>query len=60
MVVGAAFTTWYQSAGAGPFGGQFRLALPFTVAGSLTDIESVTVTVTNAVGTSQPIIVRLR
>ena len=60
VAVGAAFTTWYQSAGAGPFGGQFRLALPFTVTGSLTDIESVTVTVTNAVGTSQPVIVRLR
>ncbi len=60
VAVGASFTAWYQSAGAAAFGGQFRLALPFTVTGSLTDIESVTVTVTNAVGTSQPIIVRLR
>jgi hypothetical protein len=58
--VGAAFTTWYQSAAAAPFGGQFRLALPFNVSGSLADIESVTVTVTNAVGQSQPFIVRLR
>lgn len=62
VAVGASFTAWYQSAGAAAFGGQFRLVLPFTVTGSLTDIESVTVTVTvtNGVGTSQPIIVRLR
>jgi len=60
VAVGATFTAWYQSTAAAPFGGQFRLTLPFTVTGALTDIESVTVTLTNAVGTSQPFIVRLR
>lgn len=60
VAVGPAFTTWYQSTAAAPFGGQFRLSMPFNVTGSLADIESVTVTVTNAVGASQPFTVRLR
>ncbi|MFN0106645.1 MAG: putative Ig domain-containing protein [Bryobacteraceae bacterium] len=60
VAVVTAFTTYYQSAAAAPFGGQFRLTLPFNVTGSLADIESVTVTVSNAVGASQPFTVRLR
>ena len=60
VAVGPAFTTWYQSTAAAPFGGQFRLSMPFNVTGSLADIDSVTVTVTNAVGASQPFTVRLR
>jgi hypothetical protein len=58
--VAGAFTAYYQSAASAPFGGQFRLVLPFNVAGALNDIESATITVTNSVGTSQPFTVRLR
>lgn len=58
--VAGAFTAYYQSAAAAPFGGQFRLVLPFNVAGALNDIESATITVTNSVGTSLPLTVRLR
>jgi hypothetical protein len=60
VAVAAVFTAYYQAAASIPFGGQFRLVLPFNVAGDLADIESATVTVTNAVGTSQPFVVRLR
>lgn len=58
--VAAAFTAYYQSAASIPFGGQFRLTMPFNVSGSLADIDTVIVTVTNSVGTSQPFTVRLR
>ncbi|HEU0123712.1 MAG TPA: putative Ig domain-containing protein, partial [Bryobacteraceae bacterium] len=58
--VASAFTTWYQSAASNPFGGLFRMTLPFNVAGSLADIDSVVVTVTNSVGVSQPFTIRLR
>lgn len=58
--VAATFSAYYQSSSSAPFGGQFRLVLPFTVNGLLTDIDTVVVTVTNSVGTSQPFTVRLR
>jgi len=58
--VASAFTSWYQSGASQPFGGQFRMTVPFNVTGSVADIESVTVTVTNSVGVSQPFTVRLR
>jgi large repetitive protein len=58
--VAAAYTAWYQSAASAPFGGQFRLTMPFNVAGSVGDIESVIVTITNTVGASQAFTVRLR
>ncbi|MBI2685966.1 MAG: putative Ig domain-containing protein [Acidobacteria bacterium] len=60
VAVAAAYTAWYQSTASAPFGGQFRLTLPFNVSGSLNDIDTVIVTVTNAVGTSQPFTIRLR
>lgn len=60
VAVAAAYTAWYQSTASIPFGGQFRLTMPFNVAGSLADIDSVTVTVTNTVGASQPFTIRLR
>ncbi len=46
------FTTWYNSSTSFPFGSQFRLTLPFTLTGSAADISSVSVTLTNSVGTS--------
>ncbi len=58
--VAATFAAYYQSAASIPFGGQFRLTQPFNVNGPLTDIDSVVVTVTNSVGTSQPFTIRLR
>jgi hypothetical protein len=58
--VAATFNDYFRGSASVPFGGQFRLTLPFNVSGSLSDIESVVVTVTNSVGTSQPFTVRLR
>jgi len=58
--VAATFAAYYQSPASVPFGGQFRLTQPFNVNGPLTDIDSVVVTVTNSVGTSQPFTIRLR
>lgn len=52
--VGPVFLQWYQSGQSAQFGSQFLLTQPFTVAGSTADITSVQVTLTNAVGTSQP------
>lgn len=46
------FQTYYNSAASAPFGTQFRLVLPFNVTGSQQDLGSVSVTLTNSVGTS--------
>ena len=46
------FTQWYSSAGSAPFGSQFTLTQPFNVNGSASSILSVSVTLTNALGTS--------
>jgi len=48
------FTTWYQSTDSQPFGSQFRMRIPFTVQGDINALGSVSVTLTNAVGTSEP------
>ncbi len=48
----AAFTTWYQSAASAPFGSQFTLTQPFTVSGNQQAVASLSVTLTNSVGTS--------
>jgi hypothetical protein len=55
--VTAAFASFYQTS---TLGGVFRLTIPFNVAGTLNDIDSLTATLTNSVGTSQPVTVRLR
>jgi hypothetical protein len=52
--VGDAFTNWYQSPDSLQEGSQFRLTVPFTVQGNADDVASVSVTLTNSVGTSQP------
>jgi hypothetical protein len=46
------FTPWYGSTSSAPFGSQFTLTQPFTVNGSTSAVLSVTVTLTNALGTS--------
>ena len=52
--VSDAFTTWYQSGASAEFGSAFLYTQPFTVQGDATAISSVTVTLTNAQGDSQP------
>ncbi|MEW5979674.1 MAG: choice-of-anchor D domain-containing protein [Acidobacteriota bacterium] len=49
-----AFTSWYESADSKTFGSQFRLRVPFTVQGDINAIGSVSVTLTNATGSSTP------
>jgi hypothetical protein len=46
------FSQWYQSSAATPFGSQFSFTITFTVGGSVSSIQSVTVTLTNPTGTS--------
>ena len=48
------FTTWYQGTDSQQFGSQFRLRIPFTVQGDINALGSVSVTLANAVGTSEP------
>jgi hypothetical protein len=48
----ALFSAWYQSAASAQYGSQFSFTLPFTVSGNVSGIASVTVTLTNATGTS--------
>jgi hypothetical protein len=52
--VGSAFSTWFASDSARQFGGQFTYTQPFSVQGDTSAITSVTVTLTNSSGTSQP------
>ena len=47
-------TRWYQDPAGAQFGSQFTLVLPFTVKGDPAAIESVTVTLVNQMGASQP------
>jgi hypothetical protein len=57
--------TWFRSAAAQPFGGQFVVTIPFSFAGptGVTNpsnaVTSVSITVTNALGTSAPVTVAL-
>jgi hypothetical protein len=46
------FTQWYGTASSAPFGSQFTLTQPFNVNGSASSVLSVSVTLTNALGTS--------
>jgi hypothetical protein len=48
------FNTWFQGAQSAQFGGQFVLTMPFTVQGDAAGVTSVTVTLANAQGSSQP------
>jgi hypothetical protein len=49
------FTQWYGNPNSAPYGSQFTLTQPFTVSGSTSSILSVSVTLTNALGTSPAI-----
>ncbi len=48
----ALFSAWYQSSASAQYGSQFSFTIPFTVSGNVSGIASVTVTLTNATGTS--------
>ena len=50
----AAFTNWYQSTSSDNFGTTFLYTQPFTLSSDATDVGSVTVTLTNSQGASQP------
>jgi hypothetical protein len=58
--LGTLFTQWYGSSAAAPYGSQFSLTQPFTVTGSPSSVLSVTVTLTNSVGTSQAVTANLQ
>jgi len=46
------FTTWYQSTPSAAYGSNFSLTIPFTFSGSTVPLTSVSVVLTNAVGSS--------
>ena len=58
--VGTLFTQWYGSSTSAPFGSQFSLTQPFTVTGNTSTVLSVTVTLTNSVGTSPAVTANLQ
>jgi hypothetical protein len=53
--LGTAFAAWYAGASSAQFGSQFLYTQPFTVQGDIGAIASVTVTLSNSVGTSQAV-----
>ncbi len=53
--VNAAYSAWYQSAESQSFGSMFQLQVPFTITGNTSILQSVSVTLTNSVGTSAPV-----
>jgi len=50
---GARFATWYQGAASARYGSQFTLSVPFQVQGSVNDIRSVVVRLSNSQGSAQ-------
>jgi large repetitive protein len=51
----ATFNSWFQSEASREFGGAFTLTFPFTIQGDGGNVNSVSVTLTNSVGASQPV-----
>ncbi len=54
LPVGSDFTTWYNDPASRQFGSMFSYVQPFTVQGGVSGLRSVTVTLSNSVGVSQP------
>ena len=48
------FQTWYGSSSSSQYGTNFMYIQPFTLDGDATDVQSVSVTLTNSAGTSAP------
>jgi hypothetical protein len=53
--VSSLLSQWYSSTQGQGYGSAFSLQVPFTLSGSASAIQSVTVTVTNSAGTSAPV-----
>jgi hypothetical protein len=53
--VSSLFAAWYSNPASLATGSQFSLAMPFTISGNVSSVASVTVTLTNSVGTSAPV-----
>jgi hypothetical protein len=52
--VAAAFQSWYASSTSDGYGTTFIYTQPFTISGDASDVRSVTVTLTNSQGVSEP------
>jgi large repetitive protein len=52
--VSSVFSQWYLNSASFATGSQFSLTVPFTVSGNVSDIGSLTVTLTNSAGSSAP------
>jgi len=52
--LGSVFSTWYQGEQSFAFGSTFEYVQPFTIQGDSNAVASVSVTLTNSSGTSQP------
>jgi hypothetical protein len=52
--VSAVFATFFQGPQSNATGGQFRYTQPFTIQGDLNSVRSITLTLSNSVGNSQP------
>ena len=50
--VSASSAAWFSSSSGLTYGGAFSLTIPFTLTGSASAIQSVSVTLTNSIGTS--------
>ncbi|MEO8097285.1 MAG: choice-of-anchor D domain-containing protein [Acidobacteriota bacterium] len=57
---GTAFGNWYQTSVSRQFGSQFTASVTLLLAGKLTDIQSVSTTLTNNVGVSSTVVTNLR
>ena len=53
--LGSSSATWFQSDASKQFGSLFRLVIPFAVQGDVNAIQSVSATLTNDAGTSDPL-----
>jgi hypothetical protein len=54
------FSTWYRGGGSVQFGSQFTSVIVIQVSGDINAVQSVTVTASNARGTSAPVSLNLR
>jgi hypothetical protein len=53
--VSTLLSQWFSSASGLTYGGAFTLTLPFTLSGPASGIQSVSVTLSNSIGTSAPV-----
>jgi hypothetical protein len=53
--VSSLLPSWFATTSNYQYGGAFSLTIPFTISGPASAIQSVSVTLTNSVGTSAPV-----